>query len=244
VEEQREAGWSESMTENGDVWVVMPTYNEAPVVRGVVERVRALLPNVVAVDDGSSDGSALEARRGGAHVVIHPINLGAGAALQTGVEYALRQRNAQYFVTLDSDGQHRPEDALRMVTLLRQSSFDIVLGSRFLGSAVGITRSRRLLLRAATVFTRLTSGMDVTDAHNGLRAFNRNFASQLKITMNNMGHASELTSFIARNDFRYTEVPVTIDYTDYSRSKGQHSINALNIAFDFSVHQFFGGSHK
>jgi glycosyltransferase involved in cell wall biosynthesis len=229
-----------SVSHNHDTWVVMPMYNEGAVVHEVVKRVRCLFPNVVAVDDGSSDDSAVQAGTAGAHVVRHALNLGQGAALQTGIGYALARPGAQYFVTLDSDGQHRPEDAERMVDMLRDTDLDVVLGSRFLGSAEGISTSRRWLLRAAVIFTRITSGLSVTDAHNGLRAFNHDFASKLKIKLNNMAHASELATFIGKNGFNYSEAPVTIDYTDYSRSKGQRSINSVNIAFDVSVHQLFG----
>ena len=219
-------------------------YNEAPVVHEVVTRVRTLFPNVVAVDDGSRDNSVTEARSAGAHVVVHPINLGQGAALQTGVEYALAQPGSTYFITLDSDGQHRPEDAQRMLEMLRNSDLDVVLGSRFLGSAEGITAARKQLLRAGVVFTRITSGLKVTDAHNGLRAFNREFASRLKITLNNMAHASEFATYISRNHFKYAEAPVTIDYTEYSRSKGQASMNSVNIAFDVSMHHLFEGRRR
>src|SRR6476620_5294716 len=101
--------------ENEDVWVIVPTYNEAKVVRGVIEALRVHFPHVVAVDDGSVDGSALEILAGGARLVRHPINMGAGAALQTGVDFDLLDPGARYFVTFDADGQHRVDDAVAMV---------------------------------------------------------------------------------------------------------------------------------
>jgi glycosyltransferase involved in cell wall biosynthesis len=218
---------------NADVAVVVPVYNEATVISAVVSALRAAFPRVICVDDGSSDGSAELARAAGAVVVRHHENLGQGAALQTGLTYALRDPATRYVVTFDADGQHRVEDARRMVRTARDEGVDVVLGSRFLGENTReIPPSRRTLLRAAVVFTRLSSGMGVTDAHNGLRVFSRGAAACMNITLNGMGHASEILEQIAGHGLSWHEVPVTIDYTDYSRAKGQANINAVNISFD------------
>jgi glycosyltransferase involved in cell wall biosynthesis len=221
--------------------VVVPVFREEAVVGRVVTQLQDSFPNVVCVDDGSRDGSAAAAAAAGARVVRHPVNLGQGAALQTGIEFALLDVGCRHVVTFDADGQHRVADAVRMVELLRTGAYDVVLGSRFLGDATGLTTGRRLLLRTAAALTRLTAGIGVTDAHNGLRALTREFATRLEITMPGMAHASEITEAVARLGARWVEVPVTIDYTDYSRAKGQRSINSVNIAFDVSVHQLFGG---
>ncbi|MFL6154211.1 MAG: glycosyltransferase family 2 protein [Ornithinibacter sp.] len=228
-------------TDNRDVWVIVPTYNEAPVVRSVVERLRRDFPNVVGVDDGSTDGSSAELVAGGAYLVRHPINMGAGAAYQTGVEYALRDPGARLFVTFDADGQHRAEDAVAMVEHLRAVDTEVLIGSRFLGSAEGMTRSRRALLRAATVFERVTSGVALTDAHQGLRVFRRSFAEVLELTSHDMAWASEFLSRISEHDVSYEEFPVTVVYTDYSRDKGQRSINSVNIAVDILMSRLLGG---
>lgn len=223
-----------------DTWVVVPVFHEASVVGSVVADLRAAFPNVVCVDDGSRDSSAAAAAAAGARVVRHPVNLGQGAALQTGIEFALLDPGTRHLVTFDADGQHRVGDAVRMVELLRTGAYDVVLGSRFLGHATGMTRGRRLLLRTAAAVTRVTTGIPVTDAHNGLRAMTRGFAERLEITMPGMAHASEITAAVGRLAARWAEVPVTIDYTDYSSGKGQRPINSVNIAFDLSVHQLFG----
>ncbi len=218
--------------ENVDVWVVMPMFNEGSVVGDVVRRVRQTFPHVVCVDDGSSDGSAAAAKAAGAAVVRHPINLGQGAALQTGITFALTDPSARYLVTFDADGQHRVEDALRMVRLLRTTDHDLILGSRFLEGAARPPRGKRLLLQAAKAFNALTTGLKLTDAHNGLRAFTTTFAASIEITMPDMAHASEFNYLIKHGGFSYDEVPVHIEYTDYSKSKGQSPFNAINIAFD------------
>lgn len=218
--------------ENIDVWVVMPMFNEGSVVGDVVRRVRETFPHVVCVDDGSTDGSAAAAAAAGAAVVRHPINLGQGAALQTGISFALTDPSVRYLVTFDSDGQHRVDDALRMVRLLRDSDHDLILGSRFLDGAAQPPAGKRALLRAARAFNALTTGLKLTDAHNGLRAFTVKFAASIEITMPDMAHASEFNYLIKSGGFSYDEVPVHIDYTDYSKAKGQSAFNAINIAFD------------
>ena len=212
-----------------DTWVVVPLYNEASVITDVVRDIRASFPQVVCVDDGSSDGSAMAARKGGAVVVQHPVNLGQGAALQTGIAYALRDPEMRYVVTFDADGQHRVEDAVAMVEVLRADKADVVFGSRFLDSRTKPSKAKRLLLRAAVAYTNLTTKMRLTDAHNGLRAMNRAVAERLEIKQNRMAHASEIVEQIGTAGFRYTEHPVHIIYTDYSRSKGQSMLNSVNI---------------
>lgn len=210
-------------------WLVVPLYNEGPVIRSVVEHARLTFPNVVCVDDGSSDDSVAEARAGGARVVQHAINLGQGAALQTGLRYALQDPGARWLVTFDADGQHRTEDALRMVERLAAEPLDIVIGSRFLDDRTKPGLLKRVVLRAAVIFQRITSGVRLTDAHNGLRAMTRETASRIRITQNRMAHASELVDQIASLELRFAEEPVHVIYTDYSRSKGQSLWNSVNI---------------
>lgn len=215
-----------------DVAFVVPVYNEASVIGDVIRQILQVTPHAVCVNDGSRDGSAAEIVSAGAYLVDHPINMGQGAALQTGIEFARSLPEVNRFVTFDADGQHLVEDAMRMVALLEDDDVDIVLGSRFLGASVGAGRAKKALLRAAVAFSNVTSGVRLTDAHNGLRAFNRHVADTIEITSPDMTHASEIVELIARNSYRYREVPVTIHYTEYSRSKGQASVNALNIAVD------------
>ncbi|MCP2637517.1 glycosyltransferase family 2 protein [Microbacterium sp. HD4P20] len=220
---------------NADTWLVVPLYNEATVVQEVVRETRKTFPNVVCIDDGSRDRSAEEALAGGAIVVRHPINLGQGAALQTGLDFALAQPGAEYFVTFDSDGQHRVEDALAMVERLRTEPLDIVIGSRFLDDRTNAGALKKLILRAAVLFERVSTGVKLTDAHNGLRALNRAAASGIRITQNRMAHASEIVGQIGAKKLRYAEQPVQILYTDYSRAKGQSMWNSVNILSELFI---------
>lgn len=215
-----------------DVCVVIPVFNEASVVTDVVREVRAVYPLVVCVDDASTDTSAAQVRLASAALVRHPFNLGQGAALRTGLEFGLRHTGAKYFVTFDGDGQHDVADVAGMLRLLEAGDAEIVFGSRFLDDRTQLTRSKRLLLQAAVRYTRISTGLSLSDTHNGLRAFTREVAEALDLTMNGMAHASELLSIVASRKFRYAEAPVHIRYTDYSRGKGQPLLNSINILFD------------
>jgi glycosyltransferase involved in cell wall biosynthesis len=220
-----------------DTWVVMPVFNEAAVVGGVVEATRGTFGNVVCVDDGSSDGSGAQARAAGAHLVRHAVNLGQGAALQTGISYALGQPGVRFVVTMDSDGQHRPEDAAVMVEVARSGVADVVLGSRFLDGGAGVPVAKRAVLRAVAALSPASRRLRLTDAHNGLRVLTAEAAAQLRIRTSGMEHASEIVALLAASGLRVVEVPVTILYTDYARSKGQSLVNGINIIFDLSIRQ-------
>jgi sensor histidine kinase regulating citrate/malate metabolism len=117
----------------------------------------------------------------------------------------------------------------------RATGADVVLGSRFLGSARDIPRSRVLLLKLAVIFTTIASGIRLTDAHNGLRLLTRKAAAILKIRQNRMAHASEITDQLTRADLSIVEAPVTVLYTEYSLGKGQRLANAINILVEIFV---------
>ncbi len=212
-------------------WVVVPAFSEARVIRSVVEQLRTVCPRVVVVDDGSPDQTAREALRGGAVVLRHAVNLGQGAALQTGIEYAL-EGGADYIYTFDADGQHSPQSLYAMAQAMESAGADVVLGSRWLGSAKSIPAVRRLVLRAAVIFTRFQAGLEVTDTHNGLRLFTRAAASRIQIDQARMAHASEILAQIQEFKLKYTEAPVDIRYTEYSLGKGQKISGLFRVLLD------------
>lgn len=222
-----------------NVWVVIPAYNESSVIQTTIKDVLNFFQNVVVVDDHSPDCTARLAYESGATVCRHPINLGQGAALQTGITYALSQ-GASHIITFDADGQHSIHDAMNMVDTLDKTQVDVVLGSRFLGAnPIGMTRSKRVLLAAATFFTRITSGLSVTDTHNGLRCLSAKAAKEITIKHNRMAHASELLNQIGKLKLKYVESPCTITYTDYSKAKGQRLTGAFKILYDLSVGKLY-----
>ncbi|THJ66084.1 glycosyltransferase family 2 protein [Arthrobacter echini] len=207
-------------------------FNEAPVIGSVVEELLLTFRHVVCIDDGSTDASASVARAAGATVVQHPVNLGQGAALQTGFEYVLQDPETSSVVTFDADGQHRVADAVAMVRRIESGEADVVLGSRFLDGRTKLGVMKNLVLRMAAAQIRWSTGMNLTDAHNGLRAFDRQVTSNLHLTQNRMAHASELIHVLSVLKPRWTEHPVEIVYTDYSKSKGQPLLNSVNILAD------------
>jgi polyprenyl-phospho-N-acetylgalactosaminyl synthase len=214
-----------------DVWVVIAAFREAKVIGDVVADVKATGHRVVVVDDGSPDQTAERAADAGATVIRHPINLGQGAALQTGLDHALAQ-GANVVVTFDADGQHRAADIAGLIDALVRHEADFALGSRFLGSAVNLPATRRVLLKGAVAFTRATTGLSITDSHNGLRAMTRHGASRIHLRQNRMAHASEILHQIATSGLKYVETPVTIHYSAYSLAKGQTLFDALLIILD------------
>lgn len=216
---------------SSQVWIICPAYNEAATIGAVAAEVLRAGYHLVVVDDGSTDQTPHKAGMTGADLVVHPINLGQGAALQTGIDYAL-SRGAEVLVTFDADGQHRVADIERLIAAMQQAGADFALGSRFLGTATNMPRLRRFVLHAAVLFTRLTTGLRLTDAHNGLRAMTRTGAANIRLRQNRMAHASEILAEIAHSRLRTIEVPVTIEYTAYSLAKGQRLGDSLAILRD------------
>ena len=215
-----------------DSWLVVPLYNEATVIGQVIDDAKGTFANIVCVDDGSSDGSATIARKHGARVIEHPFNLGQGAALQTGMEFVRRQTNARYIVTFDADGQHSVADAAAMVDRARAEDLAIIFGSRFLDDATQVGWSKKLVLKTAAAVTKQRTGLDLTDAHNGLRLLRRDALQQVVLRQDGMAHASEIVSQLACTGLPWAEMPVHIAYTDYSKAKGQSLLNSVNILVD------------
>ena len=217
------------------VVAVIPAYNEGPAIADVLDNTLRYVDRVVLVDDASRDETAASARRPGVDLLSHPVNLGQGAALQTGIAHALAI-GATHVVTLDADGQHDPSQIQRMLDAMQATGVEAALGSRFKGETIGMPALRRVVLKLAVVFTRFTTGLRVTDSHNGFRVLAADAARRIRIRQNRMAHASEILEEIARKRIRFVEVPVTIRYTDYSRAKGQSSFNSFNIVLDLALH--------
>jgi glycosyltransferase involved in cell wall biosynthesis len=214
------------------IWIIMAAYNEGARLGRTLDRVCGTGYQVVVVDDGSRDDTYQVALRRDVWVLRHQLNRGQGAALQTGIDFALQQ-GAEYLITFDADGQHDIKDLDALLEPVRSGRVDVALGSRFLGQAIGIARSRWLILKLGVLFTRLVSGVRVTDTHNGLRAFSRRAVERIRISQDRMAHASEILDRLRQQQLTYCEVPVTIRYSEETVRKGQSSWNALKIASQF-----------
>ncbi|TSC77188.1 MAG: glycosyl transferase [Parcubacteria group bacterium Gr01-1014_31] len=221
------------------VVAVVPAYNEEATVGAVIRGLRQNVTAVVVVDDGSVDATSDAALAEGAAIVRHFLNRGQGAALQTGITYALGL-GADAVVTVDADGQHEAGDIPALVAPIRQGLADVVFGSRFLGDGARyVPPARRMLLRIAVWFDRLRTGLPLTDTHNGLRALRADAARAITIRQDGMAHASELLDEVVRCQLQFVEVPVRIRYTDYSRAKGQGWWQAGKIVRDLLFSRLF-----
>ena len=223
----------------GDVFVIIPAYNENTIIRQVIQELLPYKYKVVVVDDGSIKPLSRLLNKMPVYYIRHKVNLGQGAALQTGIEFAL-SKQAKYIVTFDSDGQHQASDIEKLLQPILQEKMDIVSGSRFMeGSSHNMATKRKLLLQIARYVNFIFTGLLLTDAHNGLRALTREAAQKIKITENGMAHATELLRQIKKRNLRYCEVPVTIHYTEYSKKKGQTLASSFRIFFDLLLNKLF-----
>ena len=215
-----------------EVALIIPIYNEGPVITEVLQEAKKILPYIICVDDGSNDDSAALARGAGATVLTHAINLGQGAALQTGITYFLQATDLPYVATFDADGQHQTDDVVSMWKRAKTDELDIIFGSRFLSERQEMGAAKRIVLKTAAWATARTTHMELTDAHNGLRLLSRRAAGTLNLKQNRMAHASEIVAQLGKSGLPWAEMPVHIRYTDYSKAKGQSLWNSINIVMD------------
>jgi len=215
--------------------VVVPLFNEESVIVGVVKDLRKHFSRVVCVDDGSSDRSATVAREAGATVISHPMNLGQGAALQTGITWARNKGDLDYLITFDGDGQHKVEDVVDMLSYARRRDLAVVFGSRFLDKRTKPDLAKRIVLKVAVLITRLVTGLQLTDAHNGLRVIRADALEHVNLIQDRMSHATEIVHQLAKSGLSWKEYPIEILYTEYSKRKGQSLLNSINILFDLIV---------
>ena len=216
-------------------WIILPAYNESAVIAEVLSSLVPLGLPLVVVDDGSTDATASLARKFPVHLLTHRTNLGQGAALQTGIDYALAQ-GAESIITYDADGQMRPEDIEALGRPVWSGIADAALGNRFLVANAGIPLDRKILLKLATWGSAAALGLSTGDAHNGFRCLHRRLAEKIRIRQTRMAHASELLVLIARAKARVVEVPVQIRYSPYSLRKGQRGWGAIDILWDLLFH--------
>jgi len=226
--------------QNKKIIVLVPTHNEGSVLRQSVEPLLQQMPlQVVIIDDGSHQPAVKQVQGLPVVVLRHKVNLGQGAALQTGITYA-RKANADYVITFDADGQHAASDLPALLQPLLRNEADIVLGSRFInGHSNSVPLFKKGILHAARFINYSFTGILLSDAHNGIRAFNKTALDKISLTENRMAHASEILFLIKKHRLRYKEVPVTVRYTRYARQKGQGGGSAIKILFDLLLHKLF-----
>lgn len=220
------------MIKHPEVAIIIPVYDEEQVIAEVLSELKKNFDRIICVNDGSKDNSLSEIEKTSVSVLNHLTNIGQGGALETGIKYALLDSQIKYFCTFDADGQHQIKDAINMISEIEKGNVDIVIGSRFLDKNTKIPFLKKLVLKTATIFTKATVNLKVTDTHNGLRVFNRKFAEKVDLKNFGMAHATEFLEMIVKYKFKYKEIPVHIEYSEYAKSKGQPILNAVNIVFD------------
>ncbi len=221
------------------IFVIVPAYNEAAVIRQTVDRLLQKKYSVIVVDDASSDNTRKALLGAPVYYIRHMSNLGQGAALRTGIEFAVK-KNAGFIVSFDADGQHDVDDIEKMIDCLRRENADIVFGSRFVeGATTNAPIIRKLVLKAARFINYLVSGILLTDANNGLRVMTRSTASKMKITENRSSHNAQVQNFVYEHNLKYAECPVHISYTVYSKKKGVRNISSIRILYDLILYKIF-----
>ncbi len=217
------------------LYILIPAFNESISIYQVIATLKDKgYPNILVVNDGSTDNTAKIASQAGAEVLDLIMNRGQGAALKAGIDY-LKHISPDIIITFDADGQHHPEDIPLLIQPILDHKANIVLGSRFLKPNLSIPPLRKFVLKAGIIFTCIASDIIVSDTHNGLRALDRTAYNRIRIKQRGMEHASEIIDEIKRQKLRYKEAPVTITYTDYSRTKGQSSSNFIKIGLKFLI---------
>jgi polyprenyl-phospho-N-acetylgalactosaminyl synthase len=211
--------------------IVIAAYNEEKNIANVVNSLKQEgYNNLIVVDDGSKDNTFQIAKQNGATALKHIVNRGQGAALQTGMTFALKN-GADFIVHFDADGQHDSKEIKSMLMPLQSKETEITLGSRFLKKQK-IPFTRKLMLKGGIIAVWAIHGIKLSDTHNGFRAFTKKAAKRIIITADKMEHASEILEKIKKYQIPYKEIPVTITYNEETLKngrKGQGQFDSIKI---------------
>lgn len=211
------------------IFIVVPAYNEEDtigrVVRGLFEHG---FKHVVVVDDGSGDATADKALQAGAVVVRHKLNLGQGAALQTGDDYVFKM-GAEAVVHFDADSQFDPADISPALTEMQKTGVDVIFGSRFLDDRSHIPSFKRyVILPLARWINFFFSGLLLSDGQNGFRILSQKALANIQITHDGMAHNTEIMRLVKQQKLSYRESPVQVFYHEY----GQGFFGGVRIVGD------------
>jgi glycosyltransferase involved in cell wall biosynthesis len=216
------------------VCVIVPAYNEATVIADVIQtskkafaKIKGFDIDIVVINDGSRDQTSSEAKKGGAIVVDHILNSGAGGATLTGLAYA-RKHKYDIAATMDADGQHAPEDVVKGIKKIDKSPSGLLIGSRLIDSE-GMSKTKVLGNKGLSLITKVLFGVNVTDSQSGLRIYSRAAIEKLDWKTTGYEFCSEMIWRAKQLGIEIEEFPIQAIYTDYSRSKGQNNWNAINI---------------
>lgn len=194
-------------------WVILPMYNEALYIGAVLSKIQKFTNQIVVVDDGSTDQAALLVKQTGSQVLIHSVNLGKGAALKTGCEYAFDHLKAEKVVILDSDDQHDPSFIPHFFQKLDQTP--IVLGTRQMDRHMPILR--RLGNRLLSWLVQLLFGTYIPDILSGYKAFTKSAYKKVSWESTAYGVETEISIRIAQQKIPFSVVHIPTIYHDFNR---------------------------
>lgn len=215
-----------------NVYILIPIFNEEKKIKSVISELLPSFKNIVAVNDGSTDSTQEILESLDVVILRHSINLGAGAAISTGFRFIQNQKNAQAVVTFDADGQHSVEDAKAFAREILLCEEEVIFGSRFIKSKSNIPTIKRIVLSVVVFFTNLLSKVNLSDAHNGLKAIKKTALKKIDINIDQYGYESQIINEVSRKGITYKEMPTNTIYTEYSKNKGQKLNNGLIILED------------
>ncbi len=215
-----------------DIYVVVPAFNEQKIIKDIINSLLKKFSNVIVVNDGSNDRTLEIINDIDIKVLSHEINLGVGAAVQTGFDYVTKIPNAKAVITFDADGQHLVDDAVAMAKEILLCDEGIIFGTRFPKHSKNIPKVKRFVLKLIAKITDLVTGVTLTDAHNGLKAYKISTIKKLELQFSSYSYESELITQVAKKKIDYKEMPTDIKYTSYSIKKGQKLLNGLLIIED------------
>jgi glycosyltransferase involved in cell wall biosynthesis len=220
----------------------IPAYNEATTIANIIENAKKYVSKVIVYDDGSIDNTYEVANAAGATVIRGPLNKGYGVAIKT-LFQAAREVNADVMVTLDSDGQHNPDQIPNLLEPILNDGFDIVIGSRFLNHSdqqrVPVYRS--FGIKTITKFTQAASYNNITDAQSGFRAFSKRALSKINLFENGMAVSTEILLRAKEKNLLVKEVPATINYDVLNPSTHNPALHGISTLY--SVIQFISLRH-
>ena len=207
------------------VWAVIPAHNEQSHIKSVIRSTKKYVDQVVVVDDGSNDKTTKEAKKEKVIVLTHVVNLGKGAALKTGCDYAIKM-GANIIIVLDADGQHQPSDIPRFLKALLK--YDIVFGYRRESKAM--PKLLRFGNNVINLTTRFLYGINLNDTQCGFRAFSKSAYKKIRWGASDYSMESEMVTNVGKNRLRYKQLPIKTIYSN--KYKGTTIIDGFKIVMN------------
>ena len=212
-----------------NIFVVIPAKDEEKYVNQLFDKLLELgLRKIVLVNDCSKDKTKQYAElRPEVTVLDHIINLGPGAATQTGIAYAL-SKNAEIIATIDADLQHNPADIIRLVNHMYEHDCELVIGSRFIQNN-DIPLSRRIYNKIANIVSYFLTGLYLTDSQSGLKVIRSSLASSLNLNYDGFEFCMEIIKQAKVEKAKISEIPIDVIYTPETTKKGQNLQSGIRI---------------